>query len=138
MKTILYHPGRPSLVPPDGCSGFENVYVYVLFTKCMSILCYDIDCLHVDHVSTHVNCLLFGIPAFKWICGISRIEHIRVYLKNCNTTSFKFLLDQRLVCFISNLKHECSSLLSNLLIYDICLINEIRNIMCVCIICVMF
>ena len=31
------------------CSGFENVYVYVLLIKCMLILFYSIDCLYADH-----------------------------------------------------------------------------------------
>ena len=110
-------------------SGVENVYVYVFLTKSMPIL-FCLDCLYVDHASMHKLSVVWN-TVLRWISGISRIEHMRVHLKNCNTMSFKFLLDQRLLCFISNLKPKYSSLLYNLLLRYMSN-NEIKNVMCVC------
>ena len=60
------------------CSGFENVYVYVLLKKCMPILFYGINCLNVDRAFKHT---VVWNTAFRWIYGIFRIEHMRENLK---------------------------------------------------------
>ena len=48
------------------CSGFENVYVHVLLTKCMPILFYDIDCLYVDRAFMHKLSVVWN-TTFRWI-----------------------------------------------------------------------
>ena len=93
--------------------GFENVYINVMVTKCMPILFYEIDCLHLDCYALKRLSVVWNV-AYRWIYCIPRHEHMRTYVRNCNTMSFKFLINQKLVCFVCNLNAGKSCLLSKL------------------------
>ena len=66
--------------------------------------------------------------AFRWIYCIPRHEHMRTYLLNCNTMSFKFLINQKLLCFVCNLNAGKSCLLSKLTAWYITS-DELTNVM---------
>lgn len=94
-------------------SGFEDVYLNVILTKCMPILFYGIDCLCVDSRSMNSLSVIWN-TAFRWILGITRYEHMRKHLQKCNTMSFRYLINQRLLVFVSSLSLSSNYLLSKL------------------------
>ena len=46
--------------------------------------------------------------------GITRYEHMRKHLQKCNTMSFRYLINQRLLVFVSSLSLSSNHLLSKL------------------------
>ena len=94
--------------------GEENAYVHAVKTKCVPLLFYGIDCLRLDSVCMQKLTVVWN-ATFRWVFGVFERQPMRVYLKQCGTTSFKFLVDLRFLLFVYKMSTNCTKLQGKLL-----------------------
>ena len=82
--------------------GYEDVFANILVKQYLPILEYGIDSVDLDSNTFNVINKAWN-TAFKWLFNYGKFDSTRWLFYEHNTMSMRFLIDSKLLCFISNI-----------------------------------
>jgi hypothetical protein len=100
-------------------AGYEDVFAEILIKKCLPVLNYGLDCVHLDLNSFNVISKCWN-TAFRWLYNLGKFESTRLLFLKHNTMSMRYLLDLKLLCFIRNMLDSPNGLLRQLCRFALC------------------
>ena len=92
----------------------RNIFAKILMKMCLPLINYGLDCVHLDLNSFSVISKCWN-TAFKWLYNLGKFESARLlFLKHNTTMTIRYLLDQKLLCFIRNILDSPNEMLRKL------------------------